>query len=370
MNGWEWLTLILPLWYAGYLVRMSWWFGRLRPAKEKTEWPSVSVIVPVRNEEHNIGACLESLARQDYPHFEVVVVDDHSEDGTRKVVEEKARGNARIKWMALEKKSGVAYKKAAVAAGIGATKGEIIVTTDGDCEMGEHWLRGMVSEMGTDVGMVTGPVQLTGKSIFQRFQALEFMGLIAVGAGSISSGRPTMCNGANLAYRRSVFEAVGGFAGIDHIASGDDELLMHKIARETDHEVRFAKSRTAIVRTAALPTWQAFRAQRIRWVSKSTQYEERRITYTLVASYLAMVSIVLLSLGAVLFPEFRPVALAALGLKIIGEASILIPAGTFFGNLHLLIWLLPEQLAHIAYVLWIGLAGNQKSYTWKGRHVR
>ncbi|MEM0997064.1 MAG: glycosyltransferase [Bacteroidota bacterium] len=372
-------TTLLMLYYAGYL----WWSARhyspvmkprtdLRVAATLVNWEGVSVIVPARNEAENIGACVRDILAQQAVHsgFELIVVNDHSEDDTVRVATEAAAGDPRFRIIDLAEVQGVAYKKAAVAAGIRAAQGDFIVTTDADCRMGPYWLFGLTSRMNFNVGMVSGPVVLEGKRIFQQFQALEFMGLNAVGAAAIRAGRPTMCNGANLAYRKQVFEAVGGFSGIDHIASGDDELLMHKIARETDWKVAFALDRDAIVRTEALATWTAFKAQRRRWVSKSTQYKQASITATLVLSWLAMAGLPVLLVAAIWWPPAGIFLGVNLLLKMAGEFPILFRAAGFFDKLHLLRWFVPEQLAHIAYVLWVGLAGNVRSYTWKGREVK
>lgn len=268
-----WLGIIatgLMIYYAGYLFRCEYYFSKLEDQAlhssqaqqpPQAEYPHISIIVPARNEEEHIRACLTDLFAQEYPDgtFEVILVNDHSEDRTREIalaagleLGEKSvqigeattiaddesmitseantiigevRSTRRVpnfKVLDLKKKQGVAYKKAAVARGIEEAKGEIILVTDADCRMGPGWLAAMVRgfevrEGMPKVGMVSGPVLLESKTIFEHFQALEFMGLIAVGAGSIGTGSPNMCNGANLAYRKEVFEEVGGFSGIDQI---------------------------------------------------------------------------------------------------------------------------------------------------------
>ncbi|HEX2900931.1 MAG TPA: glycosyltransferase [Bacteroidia bacterium] len=366
------LFTALMLFYVGYLLRSAWYWGRMDGHQVNGELPTVSVIVPARNEAANVGDCLRAILAQDYPadRMELILVNDHSEDATVAIARQVAAGHPIFKLLDLEMQTGAAYKKAAVAKGIAASRGEIIVTTDADCVMGPDWLRTMMAQFDAGTGLVSGPVLLEGKSIFGQFQALEFMGLIAVGAASIASGSPTMCNGANLAYRRAAYDAVGGFAGIDHIASGDDELLMHKIARLPQFRILFAKDRAAIVRTHAQETWTAFKQQRIRWVSKSRHYERSAITNTLVLSYLAMLGFPVLLMAGFWDARLWWLMLAHLGMKLLAEAAVLVPAAVFFGKLQLLRWLPFEQAAHIAYVLWVGIAGNRKSYDWKGRNVK
>lgn len=369
------ISTALVLYYAVYLWRSAFHY-RAAIRENKTEQnvplPFVSVIIPARNEARSVAGCVISALSQDYPadRFEVLLVNDHSEDQTVPVARNAARhwGNFRV--LNLAKIRGVAYKKSAVATGIAQAKGEIILTTDADCLLKKSWISTMVGAFSEKTGLVSGPVCLESDSVFGHFQALEFMGLNAVGAAAIHAGQPTLCNGANLAYRKSVFQAVGGFAGIDHIASGDDELLMHKIASETDWEVVFAANKGAIVRTDALRRWSAFRSQRIRWVSKSTQYKRVSITATLVIAWLGMAGFPVLLIASFFDPAFLYFFFCNLLLKIAGEFPILFSSASFFDKLHLLRYLVPEQIAHIAYVLWVGLAGNAKSYTWKGREVK
>ncbi|MFN8394757.1 MAG: glycosyltransferase [Bacteroidia bacterium] len=388
----------LLLFYVGYLVRCAWHWGRLRANASADEpLPRVSVIIPARNEAANIEACLNAVFAQDYPAdaLEVIVVNDHSEDATAGIAVAVARNHlgadavsfahpigenvsgggsssvgGRFRLLNLDAQTGPAYKKAAVAFGIRQSRGEIIVTTDADCTMGPGWLRAMVGGFSEETGLVSGPVELASWDGFTQMQALEFMGLIAVGAASIAAGSPTMCNGANLAYRRRAYDEVGGFSGIDHIASGDDELLMHKIAAQGHWKVAFMKRKVAIVRTPAQGTWAEFKAQRIRWVSKSGQYKRRGITAILVLSYLAVLGFPVLAVAGIWEHRLWWLMLGHLALKIVAEAAVLVPAARFFDKLRLLPWLPVEQVAHIAYVLWVGIAGQRKSYQWKGRTVK
>lgn len=376
------VTTLLMLYYALYLWRSAINFhsstgtsGEYKKIPAPNSDPnalSYSIIVPARNEAENIEFCLEALLRQDFPadRYEIILVNDHSEDDTVARALKVAGDAPHFKLLHLPEIQGIAYKKAAVAHGISSAKGDVIITTDADCNMGPDWLQAMADRFGPEVGLVSGPVLLESETVFEHFQALEFMGLIAVGAAAIRAGSPNMCNGANLAYRKAAFDEVGGFKDIDHIASGDDELLMHKIASETDWTVDFATDRRAVVCTDALPDLAAFRAQRLRWVSKSTQYKRSSITATLVISWLAMAGFPLLLIAGFFDACAWYFLLGNLLLKMAGELPILIKAAGFFNKRHLLKWFVPEQLAHIVYVLWVGLAGNSRSYTWKGRKVK
>src|SRR5436189_2518985 len=180
----------------------------------------ISVIIPARNEEENIGKLLTSLEKQSYPPhlFEIIVVDDHSADNTVDVV----NGYSFAKLIRLEFDNINSYKKKAIETGIAAASGDLIVTTDADCIVPVNWLKTIGSfKEETNTVFIAAPVVLENESnLLQTFQALDFLVLQGITAASVQKRFHNMCNGANLAYEKKAFFEVNGFAGIDHIASG------------------------------------------------------------------------------------------------------------------------------------------------------
>ncbi|MEZ4773412.1 MAG: glycosyltransferase [Bacteroidia bacterium] len=362
--------------YILFILRNAYAFARIPcPDKLQPEFqPFVSVVIPARNEAENIAACLHAVLSQDYPthYFEVILVNDHSTDDTKIIAQEISRKYSNLRILDLSETGINSYKKAALTAGISAAKGEIILQTDADCYMGKTWLASMVACFHPHTGLVSGPVMLTYRpKLLEGFQAMESMGLVTIGAGSMAVGKPNMCNGANLAYRKSVFMEVGGFEGIDGVASGDDELLLQKIHLYKKYEMRFARCKDAIVRTEALATWRDLKAQRLRWVSKARSYKNRSVNTIQLISYLGFLTFPLWGLMC-WYDEKWLVPLIGLFLaKLIADYILLYQSAKFFHKLRLLLWVLPMQLAYIPYVLWIGVAGNiVKTYTWKGREVQ
>src|ERR1700744_4053523 len=216
----------------------------------------ITVIIPARNEEDNIGALLRTLLVQDYPadRFEVIVIDDHSTDRTPDVVRSFDDPRIRLLTLADHLSPGErlnAYKKKAIDTAIGQSRGALIVTTDADCLVGPRWLRLLDAcyEERKPV-FIAAPVSYMDETSFLKvFQSLDFMTLQGITGASVHKRFHTMCNGANLAYSKSVFQEVGGFRNIDAIASGDDMLLMHKMYKRYPDRIVFLKSTDAIVRT-------------------------------------------------------------------------------------------------------------------------
>jgi cellulose synthase/poly-beta-1,6-N-acetylglucosamine synthase-like glycosyltransferase len=338
-----------------------------------TDLPKVSVIIAARNEAHQIRRTLEALCRQTYPAhlMEIIVIDDHSTDATSEVVlgVEDPRIQL-IQWNTSEVLN--SYKKKAIAEAIAQCNGEWIVTTDADCRMHEHWLRRLLAQsMEHDVHMISGPVVFhEEKSWFERLQSLEFLYLIGLGAAAIGLGKASTCNGANLAYRKSSFHAVGGFQGIDHLASGDDELLLHKMEAAFKGGIRFCKDFDAVVYTEAKPNLKAFIQQRKRWASKSTQYRNKALVILGISIWLFNLFLLIATFYIFWESSMRYWVLGVWIAKICMEYIYLSPMMTFARRNDLRRLLIPLSILHVIYMVYIGLAGQSGKYEWKGRSVR
>ena len=246
-----------------------------RPGVAPINLPFITVIIPVRNEAGTIENLLDDLSRQHYRHFEVIVADDASTDNTLSIVQAYLQtAPFALRPLPLAEVRSASPKKRAITQSIALATGQLIVTTDGDCRVGPDWLATIATFYEkTGAKLISGPVTFTdGNALSNHLQTVEFASLIGSGACTLNLGLPTMCNGANLCYEKQVFAEVGGFSGVDHLASGDDEFLMHKIAARYPGGVRFLKSPQAIVQTEAHQSWRAFYYQRKRWASKWRAY--------------------------------------------------------------------------------------------------
>lgn len=364
------LTFVYVLVVISFII--GWHKLRMFQAGKKTGNTRVSIIVAARNEAESIHRTIEALLSQDYPAAwtEIIFIDDHSTDATAAIIRSYAgRG---IKLISLKADRALnSYKKKAIQTAIGQASGSLIITTDADCRMGERWLSTIVAcyeEKGYK--MISSPVAYDEeKSFFERAQSLEFLYLIGLGASTIGNGQPSTCNGANLAYEREAFYEVGGFQGIDDLASGDDELLLHKIAARYGNRIGFLKNTDAIVYTHAKPGLQAFLQQRKRWASKSTRYKNKSIIVLGVFIWLFNVSILLNLLAGMLFSTCLAVALFQLVMKTGIEFFFLLDVTRFAGRRKLLVLLPVLDLLHVLYIIYIGIAGNSGKYNWKGRMV-
>lgn len=375
------ITLGLAFLYGILMISYSYGWSRLKlfePNRHAYTFNTrVSVIIPARDEEKNLPALLEALLHQSYPAnlFEVIVVDDFSEDGTADVVKYFPATNIRLIRMRdhlnAEQRLN-SYKKKAIELAIGQATGHLIVTTDADCVMGPRWLETIVKFYETyRPRFIAAPVAYYKEnSFFKKLQSLDFMTMQGITGSVAYLQTGTMCNGANLAYEKSAFEEVGGFMGIDMIASGDDMLLMYKIYHAYPDGVMYLKSRDAVVRTLPVDNLSAFMNQRIRWSSKADKYEDKRITRVLVLVYVWNVILLLLGVMAIFRPDVRPWLLGTIIYKIVLELIFLAPVAAFFQKRSLLPSFIPGQPFHIIYVVVAGWLGKFGSYEWKGRQVK
>jgi len=335
---------------------------------------AVSVIIAARNEEHNIERTIQCLLQQQYNRelLEIIIIDDHSTDATADIVRKyTAEGIQLIQLNESDKLN--SYKKLAIAKAIAIAKGEIIVTTDADCRMGPQWLSTIIAYMEEqDLFLVSSPVAYhEEKNRFERLQTLEFLYLIGLGAAGIGNGQPTTCNGANLAYRKNIFEELGGFQGIDQLASGDDELFLHKVAEKYPSRIGFCKSRDAIVYTDAKPDLSSFISQRKRWASKSTKYKDKRVVALGVSIWFFNLFLVVNIALAIWAPfQFAPLLCYVLLAKYFAEYQFMRGICNFMRRPELMQYLPVLTVVHCIYLVYIGLAGNIGKYTWKERLVR
>ncbi len=369
------ISLLLTGVYLLVLVYLIKGWAALRRPKINLVNPTtkLTVMVAARNEEEKISLTIDDILAQDYPKHltEIIFVDDHSTDRTADIIRGYADQGVQLLQLNEDKPLN-SYKKKAIARAIGLSTGTLMVATDADCRMGKEWLSSIVSyyESG-DLVMISSPVAyFEERSLFEYMQTLEFAYLIGIGAAFIGNGKASTCNGANLAYRKDVFYEVGGFTGIDDLASGDDELLLQKVAERYPGRIGFLKSREAIVYTHAKHTLKEFLQQRRRWASKSTKYKDKKIVALAVSIWLFNVSMLInAGLGFYNIYFFKLFALQFL-LKYLFEAALLLPITTFFKRVNLVGLLILVIPIHIIYFVYIGLMGNTGKYVWKGRTVR
>jgi cellulose synthase/poly-beta-1,6-N-acetylglucosamine synthase-like glycosyltransferase len=366
------LILLLHLIYILF-IGVNYYYLRKQKYAQIKKYTKIfaSVVIPVRNEAENLPNLLNSLLKQTYPKkcFEVIIIDDNSTDNSLVNLYNFKENNQKlnIKILTSQPKYAGAYKKQALAQGIEFAKGEIILQTDADVILPPRWIERMVNNFEDETVLVAGPVRYMTKNMFTEMQALELAGLVGLSASGFAMNRPFLCNGANMAFRKSVFEKIGGYEGINHIASGDDLLLLQKIQVVYPGCSSFAWSADVIVDTYPCESISGWWMQRRRWVSKSLAYLNFSTILTHFIAYFYHIGLI----GIFFIGEDWLLILVIWLTKIGADAIFLNHVCQFLGRKKWLRWLLVAESIYPIYVMLIGLITIfLKKYEWKGRIQR
>ncbi len=331
----------------------------------------VSVIIPFRNESAGLRKILIALSHQNYPAelMEVIFVNDHSEDDGKiridQFISEKKPENFRV---INNEKSG---KKAALQTGVEMARGKLIVTTDADCLFTKDWLAEMVVlyEEKAPRLILGSVVYHYEKTFLQKLFSLDFMSLVASGAGSAGLGLPFMGNAANMAFEKQIYLDAETDALKTGFASGDDVFFIHYVKSRYGREaITFIKNRETIVYTPSPKNLSAFLSQRIRWGSKARGYTQ---PWAVLVSYSVFLFNFLLT-AALVFGFFIHWFFIIYGLfialKTLVDFPLLYAIGRFTGKRHLLPFVFPFETIYPLYITYVAFRGLLP-FEWKNRKL-
>lgn len=340
----------------------------------------VSVIIPCRNEIKTIIQRIVDIQNSSYPNhlIEIIIIDDFSDDGTAIIVQEflQKTPNSNIKLLSLSDittNDNLPHKKLAIEFAIKNASGEYILLSDADCRNQPTWVSAMVQHLETNqLDLATGPVLINApKSKFDYFQGLDFAAMMGVTCAGIHSKKFFLANGANLIFTKSAFDAVDGYSDYRHVASGDDVFLAKKISERFPNKIGFVKSADAIVYTNALPTWNQFIHQRLRWSGKTNLLRNNWINGIALSIGLHHVLILTSVLGLLIdFQTFGKLLFFQLSVKIFIDYAFLSDITKVFKTEYLLKYFPSAEFYHLVYlpiVAVLSVFGLKPK--WKGRLV-
>jgi cellulose synthase/poly-beta-1,6-N-acetylglucosamine synthase-like glycosyltransferase len=229
--------------------------------------PTVSVIVAARNEEESIGECLLSLSRLEYPpeKLELIIVNDGSVDKTKAITEGIVSSHPWMKLVSTSPGTGnLRGKPNAVAQGIEASRGEILMFTDADCTVQPEWVKETVRSFDNETGVVGGFTLLEAHRTFEGIQTLDWLFLFGLASASAGLGTPLTVIGNNLAVRRAAYDSTGGFKDIPFSVT-EDYALVQSILKKTNYKVRFPVNPKTLVMSKPCADWNRLFRQKQRW---------------------------------------------------------------------------------------------------------
>ncbi|MBS4014275.1 MAG: glycosyltransferase [Bacteroidetes bacterium] len=366
------LVIFIASIYCGFIAvyTLSWILLPNYRKSKTTSYPIISIIIAAKNEEDNISKCLDCLIKQEYPadKFEVIIVNDHSTDKTKDIVNDFIKRYKSHSIILINNKEDKSGKKSAITEGIANCKGELIVTSDADCIMGTKWLSSISDiYVSTSPDMILGPVCITpGKTIFSKLQSLEFMSLAGITGGSAALNNPIMANGANLAFKKTVFENHGGYKIGSDYASGDDIFLLQQIKMRENKKIIFLKSSEAIVYTKPQSSLSGFFRQRARWAGKAKGYHDITAQILALIVFLLNILILLGCVGLIFNQEVFALPLIILtATKFIIDFPIIALFAKFLGYTKLLFLYPITSILYPVYILITGLLSFTGKNSWR-----
>lgn len=264
--------------YAFLLLFFSFGIFKTKKIKQQNQNnPSLSVVLPIRNEERFLDRTLKALEAQDYKGiWEVICVNDRSTDSTPIILESFCKTHSRFRFITLpsDLPTVASPKKRALDAGFKQAQYDVLLIMDADCEPPKTLLSSMAECFVGNVQIVQGPKKNNGSSsILHSTQQIETLGFTAMEAAGFTLGSPMVASAASLAYKRDLFFKVGGFGDLMDLSSGDDDMLIHKMIQQENVDFCYNLDPMAVMETAPVDSWKALFFQRARWASNGTKYQ-------------------------------------------------------------------------------------------------
>lgn len=322
------ITLLLVTNAFIYLLLMLWYRKGLRLLEVTSTYcgseAGMSIVVAARNEAERLPELLAAVDQQvtDNFRYELLLVNDNSTDDTGSIIAAAAAENSRIR--ALTTASGSQGKKAAITLGVDNASYPLIALCDADSQPLPQWLQTLYNAFTPETGLVLGTTRLEADStMFSRIIQVEYAGILGIGLSTAALGVPLFASGSNLAFRSHCFHDAGGYKGIEGIPSGDDTLLIQRVSRHTDWEIKPLIDPRGQVYSRAPRNLSQLLSQRARWSSTHLRLPDFRLTLIGMNTYLLVSSILATAVYSLVSPGWLGVAILLLLLKILSETGFL-----------------------------------------------
>ena len=329
-----------------------------------------TIIIPFRNEDENLPDLLKSIATLEYPKhlFEIIFVDDDSEDDSVKIIKNSLLNVSIIK----NERTSNSPKKDAITSAIKQAKNNWIITTDADCVLPKYWLDSFDEFIQKNNSKcIVAPVTYSLENTFlNQFQLLDILSLQGATIGGFGIQKPFLCNGANFAYQKTLFKELNGFEGNTNIASGDDIFLLEKAVKTYPKSIHYLKCEQAIVTTESQPSFKALISQRIRWAAKTSAYNNwfGKLTglIVLLMNTLVIVTLLLSILGILNFK----ICFYILFIKFNIDFLLIYKSASFFNQKRVLKSYALGFLIYPVFSVYVAFISTFKGYKWKDRQFK
>jgi len=325
---------------------------KVKEAKKDTSSHFFSIIIPFRNEENRIDGLLKSILKLQ-GNFEIIFVDDHSNDKTELKINKALSG--KIDFTIQSNRA--TGKKKAITTGVEKAKYDSIFTTDADCALTSDLL---CFDFSKDDTLSKGPIVYNKpKNFFQVIPYVENMILNSFLIGF----EKVLASGANLAYKKQTFTTIDPYSDNFHIASGDDMFLLEKVD-EAKIETRLSK-----VFTNAPSSYKELLSQSIRWASKTKHMKNKSVLLIGTLVFVVNFWLILLALASVFFSEYLSIMALFFLLKFVIDFLLLFLIANKLKQYNVLMYALLVEVVYPIHLLLVLVQSIMIKPKWKGREI-
>lgn len=348
------------------------WKVHDKTAKSDHSYPFCSVVIAARNEAASIQTTVESLLKQNYPQecFEILVIDDHSTDNTKQILDAMAETANNLK--VFSSPEHIVGKKQALKHVLKFTHGDLLLFTDADCEIGRKWIETYVAYAFAHPGnLYFGNIlpRINEKSsVAEKCAALDFIGILGVQNGLANIGHAFSCNGANMCITRKFYDT--NYDTNESFSSGDDVFLLHTAKRTDRNSIHFIKNDNATVKTSVPHTFKDLFNQRCRWASKASGYKDKdSVLVALIVYVYCCVSTISGALACFGNKTALAVFLFLFLVKLCTDFLLFFTTRNDFKSVRY-IWLaVPFECIYFLYITAVPIASSLFKTKWKGRTI-
>lgn len=369
MNLLQIILIVLTVTYCFSMLYLLTGLFRL-PKQRSTKKQFLTVLIAVRNEEQNIEESLKCALSQSYPmdKYEVIIADDRSSDRTPEIVKRYCSENSNLRYVRVDDSDTVIPKKTALMRGLDIAKGEIIVSTDGDCIFSKEWLASINTCFSDKVGMVIGHTNYTRPDTFWKgIDNIDYFSQRALGVAFAGIGSAYTCTASNFAYRREIYNNNREDFSKLKVRPAEDNYFLHCVHTKSKYTFSIPTDKESIVSTNGASSFSHFMNQRFRWGA----YGGNIVTLGVKLFFIPMLlyySFIWISLIGGLFgiPIFTVLILSFL-CKLITDFLFMLKAAALYHCKYLLLYFIPLSVIHLLLVPVIVIKGNLFTFKWKGR---
>jgi cellulose synthase/poly-beta-1,6-N-acetylglucosamine synthase-like glycosyltransferase len=359
----DYLLILLLILYLIQVTVFTLAARRPRDEQGNISQPFISVLIAARNEESNLSDCLNSVLNQSYDpeRFEVIVINDHSTDGTESICNEFAHRCQNFSYANAREDSTLRGKSNALDQGIEKARGEIILITDADCSVPRTWVEWTAKRYSSSVGIVGGMTLQKAGNWFEGMQSLDWAFLLGLAASTVSLRHPLSTIGNNLSFRKAAYEDVGGYRKIPFSVT-EDFMLFTTIIKTRKWNYLIPIDPNILVVSQPCSSWTELIRQKHRWGKGGLDIRLSGFSIMAIGFGLDALILVSLLMGSPLY------ALGAIFFKMAGDYCFLRTVLSKLGRLDLLTYFAPFQVYFFLYPLllpFVVFFGGR--VVWKGR---